>query len=379
MKIADIKLHLSEIPLSIPYPSTWNPGNPETKLFISMVEVITDDGIHGYAAACDSSQLLAGIWDSHIKPLVIGKDITQIEEISTGLINAAQYAYRPWIVEIAIWDCLGKYCNLPIYKLLGGAKDRVLAYASTGSLKSTEERIEDMERFISEGFTMMKLRAHHDDPWEDLKVIEKVIAAANGRIQFGVDANQAWFFTGKKSVAKWDLKKAIRFAHELEDLGVIWLEEPLHQFDYEGLAELRASTSISIAGGEINSHMHQFRDFIKYGCYDIYNTDPTFVGGFHVARKVTALIEAENKLLAPHTWTHGYGLAASLQLAASTDCCPFIEYCYDPPAWEYTQRDMMLTEPIRVDSDGYITMSLKPGLGVDPNMELIDRYSVLKL
>ena len=355
MKIADIKLHLSEIPLSIPYPSTWNPGNPETKLFISMVEVITDDGIHGYAAACDSSQLLAGIWDSHIKPLVIGKEITQIEEISTGLINAA------------------------IYKLLGGAKDRVLAYASTGSLKSTEERIEDMERFISEGFTMMKLRAHHDDPWEDLKVIEKVIAAANGRIQFGVDANQAWFFTGKKSVAKWDLKKAIRFAHELEDLGVIWLEEPLHQFDYEGLAELRASTSISIAGGEINSHMHQFRDFIKYGCYDIYNTDPTFVGGFHVARKVTALIEAENKLLAPHTWTHGYGLAASLQLAASTDCCPFIEYCYDPPAWEYTQRDVMLTEPIRVDSDGYITMSQKPGLGVDPNMELIDRYSVLKL
>ena len=78
MKIADIKLHLSEIPLSIPYPSTWNPGNPETKLFISMVEVITDDGIHGYAAACDSSQLLAGIWDSHIKPLVIGKEITQI-------------------------------------------------------------------------------------------------------------------------------------------------------------------------------------------------------------------------------------------------------------------------------------------------------------
>ena len=125
--------------------------------------------------------------------------------------------------------------------------------------------------------------------------------------------------------------------------------------------------------------MHQFRDFIKYGCYDIYNTDPTFVGGFHVARKVTALIEAENKLLAPHTWTHGYGLAASLQLAASTDCCPFIEYCYDPPAWEYTQRDVMLTEPIRVDSDGYITMSQKPGLGVDPNMELIDRYSVLKL
>ena len=77
MKIIDAKLQVVEVPLPHPFPSTWNPGNPETKLFVTIAEIITDDGIHGYGAACDSSQLLAGIWDTHIRPLVIGKEITQ--------------------------------------------------------------------------------------------------------------------------------------------------------------------------------------------------------------------------------------------------------------------------------------------------------------
>ena len=68
MKIIDAKLQVVEVPLPHPFPSTWNPGNPETKLFVTIAEIITDDGIHGYGAACDSSQLLAGIWDTHIRP-----------------------------------------------------------------------------------------------------------------------------------------------------------------------------------------------------------------------------------------------------------------------------------------------------------------------
>ena len=170
MKIVDVKLQLAEIPLEEPFHSTWNPANPETTLFVSLVEVITDDGIHGYGAACDSSQLLAGIWESHIRPLLIGKDISEVEAINIGLVNASLYAFRPWCVEVAVWDALGKYAKLPIYKMLGGAKSRVLAYASTGELKSPEERVEDAQRFIEEGFTMMKLRAHHDDPFEDVKI-----------------------------------------------------------------------------------------------------------------------------------------------------------------------------------------------------------------
>ena len=209
MKIVDAKLQLVEIPLPEPFPSTWNPSNPETKLFVTIAEIITEEGIHGYGAACDSSQLLAGIWETHIKPLVIGKEITETEAINTGLVNASLYAYRPWCVEVAVWDALGKYAGLPIYKMLGGSRDRVLAYASTGSIKSPEERVEDAERFIEEGFHIMKLRAHHDDPFEDVRIITEIKKHVGDRIRISVDANQGWFFSGKRTVAKWDLKKAV--------------------------------------------------------------------------------------------------------------------------------------------------------------------------
>lgn len=193
MKIIDAKLQIVEVFLETPFPSTWNPANPETKLFVTIAEVITDDGIHGYGTACDSSQLLAGIWDTHIKPLMIGKEITEVEAINTGLVNASLYAYRPWCVEVAVWDALGKYANLPIYKMLGGSKGKVLAYASTGSLKYVEERIEDADRFIEEGFKMMKLRAHHDDPFEDVKIIGAIKAHVGDKLKISVDANQGWF------------------------------------------------------------------------------------------------------------------------------------------------------------------------------------------
>ena len=378
MKIIDAKLQVVEVPLPHPFPSTWNPGNPETKLFVTIAEIITDDGIHGYGAACDSSQLLAGIWDTHIRPLVIGKEITQVEAINTGLVNASLYAYRPWCVEVAVWDALGKYANLPIYKMLGGVQDKVLAYASTGSLKSVEERVEDAERFIAEGFKMMKLRAHHDDPFEDVRIIAEIKKRVGDKLKIAVDANQGWFFTGKRAVAKWDLKKALNVCRAFEEIGIEWIEEPLYGYDFEGLAELRKRTTLHVAGGELNAQVHEYRDLIKHNCFDIYQMDVVLSGGFVQNRKVAAMAEAENKIYTPHTWTHGMGMAAALHMAGAVSNCPFIEYCYDPPYWPYEVRDMMLTEPLVVDKDGYIAVPQKPGLGVEINHELMDKYTVLR-
>ena len=228
MKIVDAKLQIVEVPLPEPFHSTWNPANPETKLFVTIVEVITDDGVHGYGAACDSTQLIAGIWDTHIKPLLIGKDVSEVETINTGLVNASLYAYRPWCVEVAVYDALGKYANLPLYKMFGGSKSRVLAYASTGELKSVEQRIEDADRFMEEGFKMMKIRAHHDDPFEDVRIIGEIKKHVGDKMKIAVDANQGWFFTGKRTVAKWDLKKAVNVCKAFEEIGIEWLEEPLY-------------------------------------------------------------------------------------------------------------------------------------------------------
>ncbi len=379
MKITDAHLTLAEVPLSDPFRSTWNPGNPEKKLFVTLVEVDTDDGVKGYGAACDSAQLLSGVWETQVKPLLIGRDVTETEAISTGLSNICLYAYRPWAIDVAVWDALGKYANLPIYKMLGGAQDKILAYASTGELKTPEERIEDAERFISEGFKMMKIRVHQDNVEDDLAEVEQIVKAVGNKIKIAVDANQGWFFVGKKAVNKWDYKTALYVAKRLEEMGIEWLEEPLYGYDYEGLAQLRQSVSINIAGGELNSQVHEYKEFLKHGCFDIYQVDTVLSAGILQSRKIAAMVEAENKIYTPHTWTHGMGLAAALQVAGSVTNCPFIEYCYDPPRWDYTIRDCMLTEPLKVDKDGYIHVPDGPGLGVEINHELIDKYTVRKM
>jgi len=378
MKIVDVRLQLAEVPLEKPFASAWNPGNPETKVYVTVAEVITEDGIRGYGAACDSSQLAAGIWESQIRPLLIGKDVSQVEEISVGLVNSAQYAHRPWFIEVAVWDALGKYAKLPIYKMLGGAQDRILAYASTGELKSAKERIDDANRFSSEGFKTMKLRAHHPDPKVDLQIIGEIVKAMGDKMQIAVDANQGWFFTGKHSVAKWDFKRALYMADALYEMGIIWLEEPLYGYDFEGLAELRKRSRINIAGAELNAMIPEYRDMLKRNCFDIYQIDTVLSGGILISRKIASMIEAENKIFTPHTWTHGMGVAAALHLAGAVLHCPFIEYPYDPPNWDFATRDIMLTQPLTVDADGYLEVPQKPGLGVELNHELLDRYTVLR-
>ena len=198
------------------------------------------------------------------------------------------------------------------------------------------------------------------------------------KLKIAVDANQGWFFTGKRAVAKWDLKKALNVCRAFEEIGIEWIEEPLYGYDFEGLAELRKRTTLHVAGGELNAQVHEYRDLIKHNCFDIYQMDVVLSGGFVQNRKVAAMAEAENKIYTPHTWTHGMGMAAALHMAGAVSNCPFIEYCYDPPYWPYEVRDMMLTEPLVVDKDGYIAVPQKPGLGVEINHELMDKYTVLR-
>ena len=169
-----------------------------------------------------------------------------------------------------------------------------------------------------------------------------------GALKISVDANQGWFFTGKRTVAKWDLKKAVNVSKAFEDIGIEWLEEPMYGYDFEGLAELRKSTTLNIAGGELNAQVHEYRELLKHNCFDIYQMDVVLSGGFVQNRKVAAMAEAENKIYT-HTWTHGMGLAAAFHMAGAVNNCPFIEYCYDPPYWPYEVRDLMLTEPLTVD------------------------------
>ena len=159
MKIVVIRLHsLAPMALSEPVSPAWAPGATWTtdapSLGTSYVEVSTDEGITGYGPMV-SAELLEGA----IAPYLMGRDPFAVEENIIVLRNAG----GGWGLEIALWDIIGKACGQPLYRLWGGYKDRVRAYASCVEVRSGERRAEDALRCLDDNWRAIKPRIH---AWE---------------------------------------------------------------------------------------------------------------------------------------------------------------------------------------------------------------------
>jgi len=161
----------------------------------------------------------------------------------------------------------------------------------------------------------------------------------------------------------------------MQDLNVLWVEEPLPRYNYHQLAQLAEAVDIPIAGGELNIGLHEYKMLVDMNCYDIIQADAAFSEGIFQLRKVAALAEMSFKKFIPHTWSNGIGMAANLQLAASLPNCPWFEFPVDPPGWTVEARDFMLEQPFQVDADGSITLSELPGLGLKLDEGAIQKYT----
>jgi D-galactarolactone cycloisomerase len=367
MNITDIEIRVLEYPLERPFVSTWQPM-PTVHHRVHLAFIHTDEGITGVGSGGVPAR-----WDV-ARLFLLGQDPFAIEQHVQNMRSFAFFISRPWPLEVALWDIIGKVTGQPIYKLLGGGQQRLKAYASTGELRSPEQRVEDALRLRDEGFRALKLRFHRPNPRDDLRVLEAVRKAVGDSMDIMVDANYAWFIAPDRAPQRWDLRTAISMARAMEELGVYWLEEPLYCYDYDGLAELRRQVNLRIAGGELNQGLHEFKIFLEKDCFDVYQPDVTFAGGFFQCRQIAAMAQAHGKMVSPHTWTNGIGLAANIHFAASLGHCPYLEFPYDPPNWTPEARDFMLAEPFRIDDEGYVKVPDAPGLGIQLDEEKLKRY-----
>jgi len=367
MNITGIEIRVLEYPLERPFVSTWQPM-PTVHHRVHLAFIHTDEGITGVGSGG-----VAARWDV-ARLFLLGQDPFAIEQHVQNMRSFAFFIGRPWALEVALWDIIGKVTGQPIYKLLGGGQQRLKAYASTGELRSPEQRVEDALRLRDEGFRALKLRFHRPNPRDDLRVLEAVRKAVGDSMDIMVDANYGWVIAPDRAPQRWDLRTAISMARAMEELGVYWLEEPLYCYDYDGLAELRRQVNLRIAGGELNQGFHEFKIFLEKDCFDVYQPDVTFAGGFFQCRQIAAMAQAHGKMVSPHTWTNGIGLAANLHFAASLGHCPYLEFPYDPPNWTPEARDFMLAEPFRIDDEGYVKVPEAPGLGIELDEEKLKRY-----
>jgi L-alanine-DL-glutamate epimerase-like enolase superfamily enzyme len=375
LKITDVKFLALEIPLAVPLRPAWDPAAAYKSFPLALVRLYTDEGQIGSAIELTPQHVMgvSGSQISYLKSVVIGADPFAVERILKKLRYAAFVGPKPWAIEIALWDVIGQACGQPVYKLLGGYQNRVRAYVSTMQLKSPEEHAEDALGFVAEGFTAIKLRAHRADPEDDLRVVRAVRDAVGDRMEIMVDANQAW----ATEPPFWSFRTALKMARELDELGVVWLEEPLAKDDLKGLAELARQVAIPIAGGELEWGLHRFRDFVENDVYDIVQPDPHWCGGILECRKISALAEAASKQCILHTGgMGGPWVAANLQATGALPNCPYFEYLLERPAWTPELRDVFLSEPIKISPDGFIDIPEGPGMGVELNEEAIRSYTV---
>jgi len=347
MRITAVETRRFRYPLDPPFLAAWDP-TPREQVDATLVIVRSDEGLEGFASGGD------GLPDTEsLERLLVGLDPRRTELVREICETVDFHGGRPWAAEVAVWDLAGKALGEPLWRLLGGRSERILAYVSTGELVEPDERARRVVALRDAGVRAVKLRFHRGDWRQDVATVERVRDAVGSSVELLVDANQGWRMPGDRS-ARWDVATAAQCAAELERLGVYWLEEPLPTEDLEGYAALRTRTSLRIAAGEMVRSLSAARDLILHGGVDVVQPDAVLAGGIGGGRRIAALADLCGRTFSPHTWTNGFGLLANLHLALAVSSCPYLEVPYDPPAWTPERRDWLLPSPLEIAADGTI-------------------------
>ena len=264
-------------------------------------------------------------------------------------------------VDIALWDLFGKITAQPVYRLLGGTRDTVEAYASGGYYRPGDplERIDrEIGRYLELGFTDVKIKVGGIGPHEDAARVGRVreLIGRDGRV--ALDVNNAW-----KTPAE-----AIRFIRMVEEFEPWWVEEPLMPDDIAGHAAIAAAVDVPIATGEIHSSRWDFRQLIEARAVDILQPDVAVIGGVSEWMKVAHAAAVFDLPVAPH-WNH----EVHVQMSAAVANCLTVEW-FDLEQ-DIVNFERLLAEPVR-PSNGRITVPDRPGMGLVFDDAAVERYGI---
>jgi D-arabinonate dehydratase len=331
---------------------------------LSMVKIETSEGITGIGLGAGGEIQRATV--EHLKPLLIGEDPINVERLwhkmwvpkligRRGMTTRAISA-----IDIGLWDIRGKVANMPLYKLLGGFRDRVPTYIAGGYYeegKGLKELAEESETSVAMGARGIKMKIGGASMSEDVERVKTVRKAIGPDVKLMVDANCAYRYY-----------EAIRIAKRIEEYDPFWFEEPVAADDYEGHRKLAEATSIPIATGENEYTRYGFRDLIEHNSAAILNADAKICGGVTEYMKIAALAQAHDLDIAPHG-----SQDIHVHLVAAISNGLILEYYRDSvdPMWSHTYK-----QPLMLNDDGTVSPPNVPGIGVDPDYEALAPHRV---
>jgi L-alanine-DL-glutamate epimerase-like enolase superfamily enzyme len=361
MKITDVHAHLLAIPMKeTDIPSAW----ASRDFHQVIVEIKTDEGVTGYgdSFAYFVPHATAAVVNKVLKPMITGADPTQISSLHDQMYRQTHLSGRYGIttfaisgVDIALWDIAGKCAGLPLYRLLGGAKERkVPVYASLPRYGDLEKLKTAALHAHRAGYDLIKL---HQLDVESLKTVRQAVGDGP---RLMMDINCAW-----------SLNKAREMAQQFAPFNLHWLEEPIWPpEDFRSLARLGSLSAMPIAAGENACTAYQFKAMLEAEAADYIQPSVTKVGGISEWRKVAALAETYNVKVAPHSPYFGPGLLATGHLVAATPWAESVEYYY------VSLETSVFKSPPKLEK-GYISLPEGPGLGLEIDPYVLQHYRVV--
>lgn len=340
----------------------------------TIVQVLTDEGLTGVGSVFTSKALVQGAVQL-LRPFLIGERADEPARVSEKLRQSTFWQGRGGSVEhaisgldIALWDLMGKICNQPVGRLLGGYyRQRIKPYGSilfdeVGPLR------EKLQHALARGFKAIKLG------WKpfgrrDARTDEALIKTARDTV--GPDVEIMVDAGGSEHYWPHGYKWALQTAKMLANYDVVWFEEALPPDDLEGFIELRRHSPVPIATGEVLTRRQSFRPYLERLAVDVIQPDCTKCGGITEAWRIAWQAYEHNILYVPHGWNTAIGLAADLHLVASVPVARYVEFLTPSP-----YMDELILNPFKPDAEGYLTIPDKPGLGVELNQEALKKFGV---
>jgi len=366
MNIAKIET----FPLRIPFkPNTGAAASPwgDKGLPVAdslLVKVTTNQGLEGWGETFGfrAVPLAKLAIDELLAPLCIGRDATQIGPLMLEVQKklhifgrAALLFYGISAIDIALWDISGKAAGLPVCRLLGGSSTPDLScYASLIRYSESSLVRANVRRALDSGFRILKLHEIQ------LSAIRAAREEAGPEVELMLDVN-----------CPWTLLEALARAEELKEVRLKWLEEPLWPPEnYDGLARLRRTCGIPIAAGENSSTLMDFERLLAAEAVDFVQPSVAKMGGITELRKVFPIAAVRNVTVMPHCFYDGPGLLAAIHTTAALGTSDSII------EWRYFDLEAQVYGGALVPTDGRISIPQGPGLGIDPDPDVIRDYLV---
>jgi L-alanine-DL-glutamate epimerase-like enolase superfamily enzyme len=346
-----------------------------------IVRVHTDAGIVGVGEVDSAPEVARAVIEapashaiaSGLRHVLLGEDPLEVERLWHKMYRAAIYYGRRGValhalsgIDIALWDIKGKALGKPVSELIGQPqRARVRAYASTLMPNTEDETARKVSMLIERyGFTAVKLGwGPQGQDWRhDVRLATAARRAAGDHVDILIDAGLGY---------EADVETASRVAREYEQLGIYWLEEPFLPDELDAYARLADGVDIPIAAGEEDTTVAGFRDLVECGHVDVCQPDVTRCGGFTEILRIAEYAQQHGKACVPHAWKSGVIKAASLHVNAILPDARFQEYCVAE-----TPLNTALTRQTFPLKDGYVEVPTQPGLGVDLDPEVLERYAV---